>query len=157
MINYNPSEIENERIKENYGLVVSQALSFSRRYNQDLEDYIQVGLIGLLKAIRKHKPELSKLSTYATVCIRNEIIKYVNKSNKKKLINASLENLVEYSDVDAFWEYTPDSLSEQELTLLYMKRDNYSYKEIAEVLHYSKSYTKELAKKVFNKICEANR
>lgn len=156
-MSYNPSEIENERVKENYGLVVSQALSFSKTYNQDLEDYIQVGLMGLVKAIRKHNPELSKLSTYATVCIRNEIIKYVNKNKKKKIFNAALENIVEYNPVDSFWEYTPSSLSEQELTLLYMKRDNYSYKEIAEELHYSKSYTKELAKRVFNKICEANK
>ena len=74
MNSYNPSEHENQKIKDNYGLVVSQALSFSRSYNQDLEDYIQVGLIGLLKAIRKHDPERSKLSTYATVCIRNEIV-----------------------------------------------------------------------------------
>ena len=156
MNSYNPSEHENQKIKDNYGLVVSQALSFSRSYNQDLDDYIQVGLIGLLKAIRKHDPERSKLSTYATVCIRNEIVKYVNK-NKKKQFNACLENQVDNSYQDSFWEYTPDSLSEQEKTLLYMKRDNYSYKEISEELEYSKSYTKELAKRVFNKINEANK
>ena len=156
MNNYDPSEQENQRIKDNYGLVVSQALSFSRSYNQDLEDYIQVGLIGLLKAIRKHNPELSKLSTYATVCIRNEIVKYINKS-KKKQFNASLENQVDNSYQDSFWEYEPDSLSDQERTLLRMKRDNYSYKEIAEELEYSKSYTKELAKRVFNKVNEANK
>ena len=156
MNSYNPSESENQKIKENYGLVVSLALSFSRSYNQDLEDYIQVGLIGLLKAIRKHDPERSKLSTYATVCIRNEIVKYANK-NKKKQFNASLENQADNSYQDSFWEYEPDSLSEQERTLLYMKRDNYSYKEISEELEYSKSYTKELAKRVFNKINEANK
>ena len=110
----------------------------------------------MLKAIRKHDPERSKLSTYATVCIRNEIVKYVNK-NKKKQFNACLENQVDNSYQDSFWEYTPDSLSEQEKTLLYMKRDNYSYKEISEELEYSKSYTKELAKRVFNKINEANK
>jgi|TARA_R110002051_G_scaffold256077_1_gene315204 RNA polymerase sigma factor (sigma-70 family) len=156
MNNYNPSESENQRIKENYGLVVSLALSFSRSYNQDLEDYIQVGLIGLLKAIRKHDPERSKLSTYATVCIRNEIVKYTNK-NKKNQFNASLENQADNSYQDSFWEYEPDSLSEQERSLLYMKRDNYSYQEISEELEYSKSYTKELAKRVFNKINEANK
>jgi len=156
MNNYNPSESENQRIKDNYGLVVSLALSFSRSYNQDLEDYIQVGLIGLLKAIRKHDPERSKLSTYATVCIRNEIVKYTNK-NKKNQFNASLENQADNSYQDSFWEYEPDSLSEQERALLYMKRDNYSYKEISEELEYSKSYTKELAKRVFNKINEANK
>ena len=156
MNNYKPSESENQRIKENYGLVVSLALSFSRSYNQDLEDYIQVGLIGLLKAIRKHDPERSKLSTYATVCIRNEIVKYTNK-NKKNQFNASLENQADNSYQDSFWEYEPDSLSEQERSLLYMKRDNYSYQEISEELEYSKSYTKELAKRVFNKINEANK
>ena len=45
-------ELEEKLVCKNYGLVVSQALSFSNQNSQfSLEDYIQVGLIGLLKAI----------------------------------------------------------------------------------------------------------
>ena len=40
-------ELENELIHKHYGLVVSQALSFCGQTSL-LEDYIQVGLIGLL-------------------------------------------------------------------------------------------------------------
>ena len=48
-------ELESELIHEHYGLVVSQALSFlSGDHRSNLEDFIQVGLIALLKAIRKY-------------------------------------------------------------------------------------------------------
>ena len=62
-------ELEEELVYDHYGLVVSQALYFLNDPNFD--DYIQVGLIGLLKAIRKHNPEKSKFSTFASICINN--------------------------------------------------------------------------------------
>ena len=74
-------ELEEELIHDHYGLVVSQALYFLNDSNFD--DYIQVGLIGLLKAIREHDPERSKFSTFATVCIRNAINNLKEKDEKK--------------------------------------------------------------------------
>ena len=68
-------ELEEQLVHTHYGLVVSQALRFSS-HRSSVEDHIQVGLIGLLKAIRNYDPEKSKFSTFATVCIRNEIFRY---------------------------------------------------------------------------------
>ena len=72
---------EESLVIENYGLVVSQALKLVVQ-KQDLDDYIQVGLMGLLKAIRNYNPEKSKFSTFATVCIRNEILKFIKKKKR---------------------------------------------------------------------------
>jgi len=44
-----------------------------QKYMIDLEDLLQVGKIGLLKAYRTYRPELGKWSTYAGRCITNEI------------------------------------------------------------------------------------
>ena len=42
-------ELEEQLVQSNYGLVVSQALSLLHK-KSNIDDYIQVGLIGLLKA-----------------------------------------------------------------------------------------------------------
>ena len=57
---------ETQLVNEHYGLVVSQAIRLSSQQS-DLEDYMQVGFIGLLKAIRNYNPEKSQFSTFATV------------------------------------------------------------------------------------------
>ena len=82
------SELEEQLILKHYGLAVSQALRFIGNDKQLLEDYIQVGLIGLLKAVRKYDKNRSKFSTFATTCIKNELINFVNRSLKRdKKIN----------------------------------------------------------------------
>ena len=48
-----------------------------------LEDYLDVGIIGLCKAAQTFKPENnSKFSTYACICIRNNILMEIR--NEKK-------------------------------------------------------------------------
>ena len=95
-------------VQQHYGLVVSQALRFTNRYSSDLEDYIQVGLIGLLKAIRKYNPEKAKFSTFAVTCIRNEICRFLNKKNKTKLVNFVEEKA--YSDENPSGKFTRTDL-----------------------------------------------
>ena len=45
---------EDEIIKENYGLVVAEAMSFLSDPSESIDDFIQVGLIGLLYAVRNY-------------------------------------------------------------------------------------------------------
>ena len=86
----NNLELEEELVCKNYGLVVSQALSFSNENSQFLlEDYIQVGLIGLLKAIREYKEDKAKFSTFATVCIRNHMLNLLRRTKNKKSVERS--------------------------------------------------------------------
>ena len=47
------------------------------------DDIIQLGRIGLWKALRTYKPDSSKFGNYAVVCIKNEIGRYFQGQNYK--------------------------------------------------------------------------
>lgn len=66
-----------ELIKDNYSLVVSIAHRFTGR-GCELEDLIQIGLIGMLKAIKSFDTERGNaFSTYAVPMIMGEIKKFL--------------------------------------------------------------------------------
>lgn len=63
------------------------AKSLARRSNDPVDDLIQVGHIGLLKAIEKYNPlKGARFKTYATYCITGEIRHYLR--DKTQLIKA---------------------------------------------------------------------
>ena len=137
---------ETQLVNKHYGLVVSQAVRLSSQRN-DLEDYMQVGFIGLLKAIRNYDPDKSQFSTFATVCIRNEIFRYMRK-NKKKSVNSSFKKDNWYTTKEEMWEFIPDCLSEKEKMVLKTKSENYTHKEIAEKLSCPKGQIKHIVRKI---------
>lgn len=68
---------EEEIIKENMGLVRSIALRFTGR-GQELEDLVQIGAIGMLKAIRGYDKSFNTVfSTYAVPMIMGEIKRFL--------------------------------------------------------------------------------
>ena len=68
------SDYEEKLIRENAGLVKSVALRLSYACNEEPDDLIQMGYIGLLKAARRFDPSLGfKFSTYAVPLIAGEI------------------------------------------------------------------------------------
>lgn len=71
-----------EIIKENTPLMKHIAKKF---YNANEDDLLQAGTIGLLKAIKKHKNENGKFSTYAYDYIFGEMYNCVNKERKIKI------------------------------------------------------------------------
>ena len=147
------ADSEEKMVIDNYGLVVSQAVKFIAQ-KQDLDDYIQIGLIGLLKAIRNYNPEKSKFSTFATVCIRNEILKFIKKQNRQ---NRRLNLREKKSQEVLLWEYQPDNLTKDEIDILDMKLKNHTYKEISEIMCCNKNEIKQKIKKILKKIREANK
>ena len=65
---------EEKLIREHAGLVKSVALRLSYACEEELDDIIQIGYIGLLKAARRFEPERGlKFSTYAVPMIAGEI------------------------------------------------------------------------------------
>ncbi|MBR5230152.1 MAG: sigma-70 family RNA polymerase sigma factor [Firmicutes bacterium] len=67
----NPLE---EAICRHTGLVRSVALRLSRAYGEELEDVMQIGFIGLIKAVQRFEPERGlQFSTYAVPVIAGEI------------------------------------------------------------------------------------
>lgn len=71
-------------IEHNMRLVAHIAKKYASR-PEELEDYISIGAIGLLKAVSSYTPEKkTKLSTYAARCIENEILMHLRKIKKQK-------------------------------------------------------------------------
>ncbi len=63
-----------EMVAAHTGLVKSVALRLSFSYGEDLEDLIQIGYIGLIKAAERFEPERGlQFSTYAVPMIAGEI------------------------------------------------------------------------------------
>ena len=54
--------------------------------DEDLDDLISIGTIGLIKGINTFNPDKNiKLATYASRCIENEILMYLRRNSKTKL------------------------------------------------------------------------
>jgi len=77
--------------------VVAHKFRYSRHF--DRAELIQIGLLGLAKAVasKTQKPELAQFKTYASHCIKNEIIDAVRKAEAKKRIQP--EKLVRLSTI----------------------------------------------------------
>ena len=61
----------------------------SKKYQnseEEMEDLISIGTIGLIKSINTFNPEKNiKLATYASRCIENEILMYLRRNSKHKM------------------------------------------------------------------------
>ena len=160
---------EQQLILDNMGLVVSLARSFKPKNNQELEEYIQSGRIGLWKAIKKHDPIKGALSTIAWNYIRWEIIRNLPDSKKAKNrnlkevcftdISESSFPLAEYyseSTRQEIEEMLPENLASNEKTLVMLKLDGYTMNEIGSYFGKSRVWAHTIYKKAFQKIQEAN-
>jgi len=150
-------EFEEKMIHEHYGLVVSQALYFLDDSNFD--DYIQAGSIGLLKAIRNHNKDKAKFSTFAAVCIKNEM-----KNLNKKLKNHRSKNFTntrrqdrQYNIKDALSDCLPDFLSEEYRFIISLRVQNYTNAEIADFIGCSKKEVKEKISLIIKILKEHNK
>ena len=85
-------EIEKRLVEENMGLVYSIVKKFSNR-GVELEDLIQIGAMGLIKAVKKFDTSFEvKFSTYAVPVIIGEIKRYIRDDNPVK-VSRSLKEL----------------------------------------------------------------
>lgn len=50
----------------------------------DVDDMISIGSIGLIKAVHTFKPEVGRLTTYASRCIENEILMFLRADRKNR-------------------------------------------------------------------------
>jgi len=96
-------QAEEELVQRNIRLVVKWALKFgSHAQHLDLEDLVQEGMIGLMKAIQKFDLDTNRrLSTYATWWIRQSILRAI--ADGDKIIRYPVhinESLFRYSHVE---------------------------------------------------------
>ena len=75
---------KNVLIEHNLRLVEKKKKKYADEKN--LEDLISIGTIGLIKGINTFNPEKnSRLSTYISRCIENEILMYLRRNSKTKM------------------------------------------------------------------------
>jgi len=147
----------NELIEQNMGLVITVVNSFRPQNPTEREDYLQAGRIGLWKALKKYDHSKGAvLSTYAWNPIRWEIIKEIKSLKKNRYKVLSDANLPTYIDKDEFWEIVPSFLSEEEVSLLELRRMGYKLSEMAEIAGKKNSYIKRIFYKALKKIKEYN-
>src|SRR5690606_29443173 len=139
---------EEAMVKEHQGLVHMVARRYRIPKGVDYEDLVQVGMIGLLEAIREFDPSLGfKFSTFAVPRINARIYKHIRvlSAAKRKGNVISIETVV-YDDVSLFEiieepsanvedqavaNYIRDQLLKKEPKIVQMKLSGYTQEEIA--------------------------
>ncbi len=85
----------NKLIEHNLRLVAHIVKKFDKT-NEDTDDLISIGTIGLIKGIDSYDLKKgSRVTTYAARCIENEILMHFRKT-KKTLSNVSLNDVIGY-------------------------------------------------------------
>jgi len=88
-------EARNKLIEHNLRLVAHIVKKFENA-DQDTDDLISIGTIGLIKGIDSYNLEKStRITTYVARCIENEILMYF-RGNKKNKNNVSLNDSIGY-------------------------------------------------------------
>lgn len=158
MVDNDRHEIETRLIEENMGLVISIAKQFKPKSKSEFDDYVQAGLIGCLRAIRKFDAEKASLSTWAYKHIKWEIIRQIEAANKSNAL--SIEQLTENypiePEVNSLLEIIPDYLDDEERQLLILKKAGYSIKDITEMLSMNTYAIGKILKSAVDKIRLAN-
>ena len=151
------SKSEEELINQNMGLIISRAKMF-KPFNSDmLDEYIQIGRIGLLKAIRTHDPNKGSLSTLAWNHIGWEIMRELNKKKREVPTEKLLRDYAHYTPKAPLWEILPDTLSEKELRVIEYRQQGLTFKEIGyELGDFTRGWAQKLFKSAVEKIREAN-
>lgn len=79
------NEAKNILIERNLRLVAHIAKKYASACENESEDLISIGTIGLIKAINSYNSDKpARLATYAARCIENEILMYIRASKKKQ-------------------------------------------------------------------------
>ena len=175
-------DARNVLIERNLRLVAHIAKKYEN--SKDLqEDLISIGTIGLIKAVDSYKQNhKTKLATYASRCIENEILMHL-RTNKKTSLDVSLNETIgidkdgseivlgdilssnqeEFIDIvdrndtiDKFktYFYILDGREKDTLIMRYGLNNTkkYTQKEIAKKLNISRSYVSRLEKRALIKL-----
>ena len=155
-------------IEHNLRLVVYIAKKFDNT-GVGVEDLISIGTIGLIKSINTFNPQKNiKLATYASRCIENEILMYLNVDwdGNELLLSDILgtDEDVIYRDIETEVERklllkAVDKLSDREKTIINLRfglsdpsGKELTQKEVAEMLGISQSYISRLEKKIMKRL-----
>ena len=171
-------------IVHNLRLVVYIAKKFENS-GVGIEDLVSIGTIGLIKAVNTFCPDKNiKLATYASRCIKNEILMYLRKTGPQKneisfdeplnvdwdgnelllsdILGSEPDEInrdIELEDEKNLLLRTINSLSERDRTIMSMRfgldgGKEYTQKEVADLLGISQSYISRLEKRIICRLKE---
>jgi len=150
------NKTESQLIEEYTPLVISQALLFGPNATSGIDDYIQCGYIGLLRAIRKYDPtKNTKLSTFAVICIRQEIYKELKKNQKMKYYHL-IADVEDERKEHRVWELEPSTLNATEVKVVRLRGQGYTFAEIGGILGFTKSWANEVLISAIKKMKATN-
>ena len=166
--------------------LVAHVLKKYQQIEDDMDDLISIGTIGLIKAIITFNPDKNnRLGTYAAKCIENEILMYLR--SKRKLSREvslyepigtdhdgneiQLYDIIETEDADThakiileqdiqvLYQKLESILSPRERLVLKMRyglyhQEEYTQREIADLLGISRSYVSRIEKSAIEKLRE---
>jgi RNA polymerase sporulation-specific sigma factor len=169
-------------IVHNLRLVVYIARKFENT-GTATDDLIGIGSIGLIKAVRTFDPKKNtKLATYASRCIENEILMHLRKTAKEKgevsideplnvdwdgnelllsdvlgTESDGIQSEMEDADEKRRLLATVGKLGERERLIIRMRfglgfQREYTQKEVADCLGISQSYISRLEKRILSKL-----
>ena len=105
-------------IERNMRLVAHIAKKYNNS-SEDQDDLISIGTIGLIKAIETYNIEKgTRLATYASKCIENEILMNI-RTNKKNKVQVSLQDPI---GMDIFAVVFPDEVQAVNFTGKFLHR-----------------------------------
>jgi RNA polymerase sigma factor (sigma-70 family) len=147
------SQYENGEVSKNTGLIINLVKPFANNSNE-LDELIQIGRIGFLKALRSYNPKHcsgASIQTLATKIIRNAVYNYL-RTNKPKAL--PIDDIPEHINV-RLADYIPH-LTQLEHQILLLRYQNYTFREIGQRLGYSKGWVCKLFHNIKDKIKIAN-
>ena len=143
-------------MEENMGLVVKVAKSFCPKTKRDLDEYIQLGRIGMWKAILKHDPQKAALSTLIWLYVKWEIIRGLkNKDSGHVQLDMDFAQNTSFQ-LSVLDEYFPSCLTEKETKVMNMRLQSHSFSDIGKSLGYSRMWANNTYKSAIKKIQDAN-
>lgn len=129
-------------------------------HGMQLDDLVQEGNIGLIRALRSYDEKRGKFFWYAYVCIRNEIRSAIDrnsgfpKSNSNKDLRSY--NHVYHDDLDKIRDEI-DKMSEREQQIITKRLNGFSYTEIASSLDISRQRVEQIWNKIVERLRSINR
>ena len=175
-------QARNILVEHNLRLVAHIVKKYSSGSN-DYDELISVGTIGLIKAINTFDMKKSgRLSSYAAICVQNEILMMFRNANKRShdiSLNEALDtdkdgndlilmdiistddDIAEKIDIklksEKLQKYIDEVLDEREKTVIYLRYglngiEEKPQREIADMLNISRSYVSRIETKALKKL-----
>ena len=161
---------ENEMLENNKKLVYMVLYKHFPLHVND-EDLYQIGMIGLLKAIRSYKDDTYKFSTYAARCIYNAIAQELQRQNREmrtcdtisldaeqsKDGNLTLHGLIEdkmqnQSETVMIINQFLNKLTGRQKQIFELIIQEYNYAEIGEIIGLSRARVSQLSQEIIENL-----